>query len=89
MILLAGVLVGIGRVAAVGITSTVMNPLVPELVAIVVAIGRERERYILSIKLLLARYLPPTPRSCTDSEQYMFRCTACSLMPLILNKHTQ
>ena len=46
MILLAGpgVLVGIGRVAVVGITSTVMNPLVPELVAIVVAKGRERER---------------------------------------------
>ena len=42
MILFAGVLVGIGRVAVVGITSTVMNPLVPELVAIVVAIGRER-----------------------------------------------
>ena len=44
MILLAGVLVGIGRVAAVGITSIVMNPLVSELVAVVVAKGRERER---------------------------------------------
>ena len=44
MILLAGVLVGIGRVALVGITSTVMKPLVPELVATVVAKGRERVR---------------------------------------------
>ena len=44
MILLAGVLVGIGRVAVVGITSTVINPLVSELVAIVVTKGRERER---------------------------------------------
>ena len=44
MILLAGVLVGIGRVAVVGTTSTVINPLVSELVAIVVTKGRERER---------------------------------------------
>ena len=44
MILLAGVLVGIGRVAVVGTTSTVMNPLVSELVAIVVTKGREKER---------------------------------------------
>ena len=43
MILLAGVLVGIGRVAVVGTTSTVINPLVSELVAIVVTKGRERE----------------------------------------------
>ena len=64
--LLAGVLVGIGRVAVVGITSTVMNPPVPELVAIVVAKEREREMH----KLLSARCLPPTPRSCTDSKQY-------------------
>ena len=46
MILLAGVLIGIERVAVVGITSTVMNPLVPELVAIVVAKGREGEMHI-------------------------------------------
>ena len=47
IVLLAGVLVGIGKVAVVGITSTVMNPLVPELVTIVVAKEegeRERER---------------------------------------------
>jgi hypothetical protein len=45
MILLAGVLVGIGRVAVVVTTSTIMNPLVSELVAIVVAREREwRER---------------------------------------------
>ena len=42
MILLAGVLVGIGRVAVVVTISNVMNPLVSELVAIVVAIGREK-----------------------------------------------
>ena len=41
----------------------------------------------------IARCLPPTPRSCTDSKENstrtLFRCRVCSSILLILNKHTQ
>ena len=43
-ILLAAVLVGIGRVAGVGITSIVVNPLDSELVVKVAVVARETDR---------------------------------------------